>query len=84
MTSINLDQDIEHLAMCPEELIEPFVKATTEKDDLVLDVFAGSGTTGPKYAWAIEKALGAVLQQVMRITGFHSVLVILRVKYHPY
>ena len=29
-----------------EGLIEPFVKATTEKDDLVLDVFAGSGTTG--------------------------------------
>ena len=32
--------------MFPEELIEPFVKATTGKDDLVLDVFAGSGTTG--------------------------------------
>ena len=31
--------------MFPEDLIEPFVKATTEKDDLVLDVFAGSGTT---------------------------------------
>ena len=30
----------------PEGLIESFVKATTEKDDLVLDVFAGSGTTG--------------------------------------
>jgi DNA modification methylase len=26
--------------------IEPFVKATTEKNDMVLDVFAGSGTTG--------------------------------------
>ena len=32
--------------MYPEELIEPFVKTTTGKDDLVLDVFAGSGTTG--------------------------------------
>jgi DNA modification methylase len=32
--------------MFPEDLIEPFVKATTEKNDLVLDVFAGSGTTG--------------------------------------
>lgn len=32
--------------MFPEELIEPFVKATTGKDDLVVDVFAGSGTTG--------------------------------------
>ena len=46
VASINLDEDIEHPAMFPEELIEPFVKATTEKDDLVLDVFAGSGTTG--------------------------------------
>ena len=46
VASINLDEDIEHPAMFPEELIEPFVKACTEKDDLVLDVFAGSGTTG--------------------------------------
>ena len=46
VASINLDEDIEHPAMFPEELIEPFVKATTEKNDLVLDVFAGSGTTG--------------------------------------
>ena len=44
--SMNLDEDIEHPAMYPEKLIEPFVKATTEKNDLVLDVFAGSGTTG--------------------------------------
>ena len=43
---MNLDKDIEHPAMYPEELIEPFVKATTEQNDLVLDVFAGSGTTG--------------------------------------
>jgi DNA modification methylase len=46
VASIHLDEDIEHPAMFPEELIEPFVKATTEKNDLVLDVFAGSGTTG--------------------------------------
>ena len=46
VASINLDEDIEHPAMFPEELIEPFVKATTGKDDLVLDIFAGSGTTG--------------------------------------
>ena len=32
--------------MYPEELIEPFVQATTQKNNLVLDVFAGSGTTG--------------------------------------
>ncbi len=36
---MNLDENIEHPAMFLEELIEPFVKATTEKDDLVLDVF---------------------------------------------
>ena len=41
-----MDDDIEHPAIYPEKLIEPFVKATTEKNDLVLDVFAGSGTTG--------------------------------------
>ena len=46
VASIHLDEEIEHPAMYPEELIEPFVKATTEKNDLVLDVFAGSGTTG--------------------------------------
>jgi site-specific DNA-methyltransferase (adenine-specific) len=46
VASIHLDEDIEHPAMFPEELIEPFVKATTEKNDRVLDVFAGSGTTG--------------------------------------
>ena len=46
VASTHLDDDIEHPAMHPEKLIEPFVKATTEKNDLVLDVFAGSGTTG--------------------------------------
>ena len=46
VASIHLDDDIEHPAMYPEKLIEPFVKATTEKNDLVLDAFAGSGTTG--------------------------------------
>ena len=46
VASVHLDDDIEHPAIYPEKLIEPFVKATTEKNDLVLDVFAGSGTTG--------------------------------------
>ena len=46
VASINLDEDIEHPAMFPEELIEPFVKACTEPGDIVLDPFAGSGTTG--------------------------------------
>ena len=46
VASINLDEDIEHPAMYPEELIEPFLKACTEPGDIVLDPFAGSGTTG--------------------------------------
>ncbi|HJN27598.1 MAG TPA: DNA methyltransferase [Candidatus Latescibacteria bacterium] len=39
------------ISTAPEDLIEPSVKATTEKDDLVLDVFAGSGTTGACWGW---------------------------------
>ena len=46
VASVRLDEDIEHLAMYPEELIELFVKATSEKNDLVLDMFAGGGTNG--------------------------------------
>jgi DNA modification methylase len=46
VASMNLDEDIEHPAMYPEELIEPFLKACTEPGDIVLDPFAGSGTTG--------------------------------------
>ena len=35
-----------HVAVFPEKLIEYFVKGSTEKGDLVLDPFIGSGTTG--------------------------------------
>ena len=46
MASILLDEDIEYPAMYPEELTAPFVRTTTGKDDLILDVYAESGTTG--------------------------------------
>jgi len=36
----------EHSATFPEKLVEFFVKSFTNEDDLVLDPFAGSGTTG--------------------------------------
>jgi len=36
----------EHFAIFPEELVEVIVRFATEKDDNVLDPFAGRGTTG--------------------------------------
>lgn len=36
----------EHFAMFPEDLIAKIVKFTTEKDDYILDPFAGRGTSG--------------------------------------
>ena len=38
-------QVLSHPTQKPEELIERIVLATTDPDDIVLDVFAGSGTT---------------------------------------
>jgi len=35
-----------HFAVFPEELIEPCILAGSKKDDIVLDPFFGSGTTG--------------------------------------
>lgn len=35
-----------HFATFPEKLIEPCILSSTEKGDVVLDPFAGSGTTG--------------------------------------
>ena len=58
VASSHLDKDIEHPAMFPEDLIEPSVKATTEKDDLVLDVFAGSGTTGAVALGLVRRFVG--------------------------
>lgn len=41
------EQEIEqHPARMPPELVEFFIKFLTEKDDIVLDPFAGSNTTG--------------------------------------
>lgn len=37
---------LDHFATFPEELIERFLLATTDPGDLVLDCFAGTGTTG--------------------------------------
>jgi len=36
--------DIKHPAALPEDLVETIVKATTSEGDLVIDLFAGSGT----------------------------------------
>ena len=36
----------EHFAIFPEELIEIIIRFATEKDDTILDPFAGRGTTG--------------------------------------
>ena len=35
-----------HFAVFPPELIEPCIKAGSEKGDIILDPFMGSGTTG--------------------------------------
>lgn len=34
-----------HFATFPEKLVEPCIKATSKENDIVLDMFAGSGTT---------------------------------------
>lgn len=45
--SINTQKsNIEHFAMFPEQLVEIPIKATTKENDVVLDMFMGSGTTG--------------------------------------
>jgi DNA modification methylase len=36
----------EHFAIFPEELIDTIIRFATEKDDMILDPFAGRGTTG--------------------------------------
>ena len=36
----------EHPCQVPEKLIENIILTTVKKDDLIIDVFAGSGTTG--------------------------------------
>jgi len=39
-------QNSNHPAPFPEELVKRCIEATTEKDDIILDPFFGSGTTG--------------------------------------
>ena len=42
-----------HFATFPPELIEPCIKAGSQKGDIILDPFIGSGTTG-----MVAKSLG--------------------------
>ena len=42
-----------HFAVYPPELIEPCIKAGSQKGDIILDPFMGSGTTG-----MVAKSLG--------------------------
>lgn len=35
-----------HIAVFPQALVEYFIKGSTDEDDVVLDIFAGTGTTG--------------------------------------
>lgn len=37
--------NIDHFAMFPKDLIEPMIKACSDKNDVILDPFIGSGTT---------------------------------------
>ena len=39
------DSSVAHYATFPERLVEPIIRAASEEGDLVLDPFAGSGTT---------------------------------------
>ncbi len=41
----NKTEDFDYPTQKPEKLIERIIKATTNKDDIVLDFFGGSGTT---------------------------------------
>ena len=53
MVSGNFEERTSHPAQYPEELIERIVLSTTDKGDLVLDPFMGSGTTA-----VVAKKLG--------------------------
>ena len=69
-----------HFAVFPEKLIKPMILADSKKDDIVLDPFAGSGTTGivavelgrhfigielnPEYAEMASKRFGATNYQL--------------------
>ena len=43
---VGRDEQTGHPAQKPEKVFEPLILMTTEADDVVLDPFCGSGTTG--------------------------------------
>jgi len=47
------DENIDYPTQKPEKLLERFIKASTKKDEIVMDFFAGSGTTA-----AVSEKLG--------------------------
>lgn len=53
----------EHFAIFPEELVDIIVRFATEKDDYVLDPFAGRGTTGIVATSVGRKFVGIDLYQ---------------------
>jgi DNA modification methylase len=50
-----------HFAVYPTALVEPCIKAGSRPDDLVLDPFAGAGTTGLVARWLGRRFLGIEL-----------------------
>ena len=41
-----IEEKTEHPCQIPEELVQKIILTTAKKDDTIIDVFAGSGTTG--------------------------------------
>lgn len=52
-TAVKAKESVGYLTQKPEALLERIIKASSNEDDLVLDVFAGSGTTA-----AVAERLG--------------------------
>jgi DNA modification methylase len=52
-----------HLAVFPVALVEYFIKGATKEGDLVLDIFAGTGTTGVACATLNRRFLGMEKQK---------------------
>lgn len=53
-----------HVAMFPEKLVEHFIKGSTKENDVVCDIFSGSGTTCVGAKKLKRKYLGFELSQV--------------------
>lgn len=58
-----------HFAVFPEKLIEPCILASTARDDIVLDPFSGSGTTGVVAKKNGRKYIGIELVQEYQQMG---------------